>query len=69
MTFQQTVSLNVPFGAPGNRFNSNPVVSQPWNLQSASAAYNIIGATAYTVVSDGVAQAGGTGPFAGILRR
>ena len=67
MAFQSTVSTEVPFGVPGSQFDSSPVVAQPYLLVSDDASYNIVGATAYTQVSDGVAKAGGTGKFAGIL--
>lgn len=67
MTFQTAVSLAQGFGVPGEQFDNSPVKSQPFTLVSADAAYNIIGATAYTVSSEGIAAAGGTGNFAGIL--
>lgn len=67
MAFQSTVNLNQAFGVPGEIINNGPVRSAPYSLLSDDAAYNIIGATALTVVSEGVAKAGGTGVFAGIL--
>ena len=70
MTFQSTVSLQQGFGVPGELFTDSPWRAQSFILNSASAAYNIIGATAFTVSSQGVAQAGnpgGTNVYAGIL--
>jgi hypothetical protein len=67
MPFQTTVALTQAFGVPGELYADGPKVSAPYILESANAAYNIIGATAFTVVSEGIAQAGGTGAFAGIL--
>ena len=75
MGFQQTVNIENAFGIQGALYDNGPVRSLPYELVSASAAYNVIGATAYTVTSadtgnssaSGVAAAGGTGVFAGIL--
>lgn len=74
--FQQTVNIENAFGIQGALYDDGPVRSAPYNLVSASAAYNIIGATAFTVTSadpgdnsgSAVAQAGSGGiAFAGIL--
>lgn len=69
MAFQSTVYLDNPLGVPGEILLDGPTRSAPFTLVSASAAYNIVGATAFTVSSEGVAAAGGaaTLPFAGIL--
>lgn len=75
MGFQQTVNIQYAFGVPGALYDDSPVRSAPWELNSANAAYNIIGATAFTAVSadpgnaqaSGVAQAGGSGQFVGVL--
>lgn len=76
MPFQSVVNFERALGVPGEMFLSGPNRTQPAILRSASAAYNIIGATAYTVLLPGsdqdpnspiVAVAGGTGAFAGIL--
>lgn len=75
MGFQTVVNNQLGFGVPGALFSDAPVRAQPAALNSASALYNVIGETAFTVVSadpgDGsaplIAQAGGSGPFAGIL--
>lgn len=69
MTFQSTVNLDQPLGVPGEMIFDGPTRAAPYLLNSASAAYNIVGATAYTVSSEGVAAAGGTGVFAGILAK
>ena len=66
MAFQSTVNQYQGFGVPGDLFNEGPVRSKPYILDSADAAYNIMG-RAFTVTSEGVAAAGGTGVFAGIL--
>lgn len=77
--FQQpgapTVGLRfaLPAGVPGDMAYDGPLRSRPWTLQS-SGTPNIVGATGYTVTSEGIARAGGgtatglvTVPFAGIL--
>jgi hypothetical protein len=69
-SFQKTVNQYMGFGVPGELFVDSPSRVAPFTLNSAQASYNIIGATAYTVSSDGVAQAGnpgGTNVYAGIL--
>ena len=75
MGFQQTVNYELCFGIPGAVYDDGPIRSAPYELVSASAAYNIIGATAYTLTTadtganaaSGIAAAGGTGAFVGIL--
>lgn len=67
MAFQSAVQLAQGFGVPGNLYTDGPHRAESYILSSADAAYNIIGATAFTVSSEGVAAAGGTNPFAGIL--
>lgn len=72
MGFQTTVNLTQGFGVQGEIIYDGPVRSAPWNLVSTPEA-NVIGATAYTVVSPGTdttagtATAGGTGVYCGIL--
>lgn len=66
MAFQSTVSLAQGFGVQGEIVYDGPIRAAPWTLVSTPEP-NIIGATAYTVVSDGIAMAGGAGAFAGIL--
>jgi hypothetical protein len=67
MTFQSAVFLQQGFGVPGELFNDSPWRSQSYTLNSNSAAYNIVGATCCTVTSQGFAEAGGTGIFAGFI--
>ena len=75
MGFQTVVNYENAFGIPGALYDNGPVRCAPYELVSASAAYNIIGATAYTLTTadtgasaaSGVAAAGGTGAFVGIL--
>lgn len=75
MPFQSVVNVELGFGIPGTWFDDAPQRAQPSTLVSASATYNVVGATAYTVTTadpgDGsaslIAAAGGSGVFAGIL--
>ena len=68
MAMQQTASSQIQgFGVPGEKWVQGPWQSAPYAINSASAAYNIVGSTFYTFTSQGNAQAGGTGPFAGLL--
>lgn len=75
MGFQQTVNFENAFGIQGALYDDGPVRSAPYELVSANAAYNVIGATAYTLTTadtgtgaaSGVAAAGGTGAYVGIL--
>jgi hypothetical protein len=63
---QLTVNNQMALGVPGEIIFDGSKRSQPFQLES-NGVPNIVGATAYTVVSEGVAMAGGTGYFAGIL--
>ncbi len=68
MAFQSTVSLAQGFGVPGELFTDAPYQATPYTIfTSGHPEYNIIGATACTVSSQGFCQAGGTGVFAGFL--
>lgn len=69
MGFQSTVSLQQGFGVPGELYTDSPWRAQSFTLESADATYNVIGATAYTITSQGIAEAGSGGAlgFAGIL--
>ena len=70
MSFQSSVFQFTCAGVPGEIFSNYPHRAQSFTINSASAAYNIIGATAFTVLSQGFAQAGnGSGNlgFAGFL--
>jgi hypothetical protein len=70
MAFQTVVSLYTGSGVPGEPYTNYPMRAQSLTIDSASAAYNIIGSTCFTVLSPGFAQAGnGSGNlgFAGFL--
>jgi len=69
MSFQSTVAINQGFGVPGELYTDAPYRAQSFTINSASAAYNIIGATACTISSQGVCEAGSGGAlgYAGIL--
>lgn len=67
MAFQSTVNFFQGSGVPGQIYLDDPHRAESFILESALASYNIVGATVYTVVSEGIAQAGGTGAFAGFL--
>ena len=67
MAFQSTVSGNIATGVVGDfAFIDGGERVFSYMLDSANAANNMI-ARAFTVKSEGVAQAGGTGVFAGIF--
>lgn len=69
MTVQSTVNLYPGFGVAGALYDDGPRRVQPFTLNSADASYNVFG-RAFTVLSEGVAQAGnpgGSNIFAGIL--
>lgn len=67
MGFQSTIYPAMGFGVPGDLYNESPIRSRSYILNSASAAYNIVGSTCCTLSAEGVAQAGGTGIFVGFL--
>lgn len=69
MGFQSTVSINMAAGVPGELAFDAPWIAEPYTINSASAAYNVIGATCCTITSQGVCEAGsgGTLGFAGFL--
>lgn len=69
MGFQTAVYADQAIGVPGTRSDNSPLRALSYVLTSVSAAYNIVGATAFTVASQGIAQAGSGGArgFAGIL--
>lgn len=66
--FQAQVNSDMATGVVGELAFEGPLRAAPFILRSADAANNVIG-RAFTVVpgEEGVAQAGGTGVFAGIL--
>jgi hypothetical protein len=74
--FQTTVNFERGFGVPGEILLAGPTRARPGILNSAQAAYNIIGATYFTITTGAtganpnapvIVAAGGTGPIAGIL--
>lgn len=68
MGFQNTVRYDYAFGMPGEMRYDGPKRVQTGLINSASAAYNIVGATAFTQANTGgTFAAGGTGIFVGIL--
>lgn len=76
MSFQSTINYVRALGVQGEILFDGPSRVQAALLHSASAAYNIVGATACTLTTAAtdsnpaspiVAAAGGTGEFAGIL--
>lgn len=70
MSFQSTVALQQGFGVPGEQYSDSPWRAQSFTINSASAAYNIIGATFCSITSEGVVAAGnsgGTAITAGLL--
>ena len=83
MAFQNSIAYDIAAGIPGELYhgdNGRAVLVMPWALNSNGTA-NIVGATWYTVLaapileagatpngeSSAYAQAGGTGPAAGLL--
>lgn len=70
MTFQSTVSINMGAGVPGEQYSDGPWRAQSYTINSASAAYNIIGATVCSISAQGFCQAGNPGAayvIAGLL--
>ena len=63
MGFQSTVFLQQGAGVPGDMYADYPRRAQSFTINSASAAYNIIGATCFTITSQGFAQAGNGSAF------
>ena len=82
MPFQATVSGQIGFGVVGELFLEGPLRAQPARISTTTAANNVVG-RAFSVTSGGtgtwtangdavnpapmVVEAGGEGPFAGIL--
>lgn len=58
MPFQTTVFPQMGFGVPGQRYDNSPMRALSYTLRSADAAYNIVGATFFSVTSEGIAHAG-----------
>lgn len=71
MGFQSQIFTQQGFGVPGELLTDSPHRAKTYILNSADAAYNIVGATAFTLDTEGKAQAGGAitegQPFVGIL--
>lgn len=70
MTFQSAVQINQGAGVPGELFTNSPSRAQTYNINSADAAYNVVGKTCCTIESEGVVEAGSGGAlgvFAGFL--
>ena len=67
-SFQSVVNILAGFGVPGEIFQTAPSVVLSYTLNS-SGTPNVVGSTAYTITSQGLAQAGSGGSFgfAGIL--
>jgi structural protein gp24 len=68
MPFQSTVAFNQGFGIAGELFDDSPYRAEPFTIVSDDATNNVFG-RAFTVTASeqGIAQAGGTGVFAGFL--
>ena len=68
MSFQSNIQTHQGFGVPGEIFQNVPWTVLSYTLNS-SGTPNVVGSTAYTITSEGFAQAGngGTLGFAGIL--
>jgi len=70
MGFQSTVAIYQGMGVPGEQYSDGPWRAQAFTINSASAAYNVIGTAMCSVTSQGFCAAGnsgGTAPFAGLL--
>lgn len=65
MALQSTVNIEMGFGIVGELANNAPYTAKPYNLVSTPQT-NVVGKY-FTVSSEGVARAGGTGALAGIL--
>ncbi len=68
MPFQSAIFPLQGFGVPGELYQNAPHIALSYTLRSGAQS-NIIGSTAYTITSQGVAQAGAGGllGFAGYL--
>lgn len=67
MTFPSTIRTDQASGYPGDLAVNYPPVAQTGILNSADAAYNVVGRVFTHTSTEGVFAAGGTGAFAGIL--
>lgn len=66
MSFQSSVLATQANGIIGEVAFEGPTRAQPYTIVSGDAANNVFGRV-FTVTSEGVAAAGGSGAFAGIL--
>ena len=72
MPFQSSINATLALGVPGELRDDGPVRAKVYELYSAGVP-NIVGQTVFTLttaqseVAAGIAQAGGTGPIAGLL--
>lgn len=66
MSFQSLVRATLTSGVVGELAFEGPLRAKSAILRSADPLYNVIG-RAFTLVSQGVAKAGGTGVFQGLL--
>jgi hypothetical protein len=70
MSFQSSVAIYQGAGVPGEQYSDGPWRAQSYTINSASAAYNVIGATVCSISSQGFCQAGNAGAayvIAGLL--
>lgn len=70
MSFQTAVQINQGAGVPGDQYSDGPWRVQSFQIDSVSAANNIVGSTMCTVTSQGIAACGNVGGarvFAGLL--
>lgn len=63
---QQTVFLQQSAGFVGDLYGDFPFSADPYELDSVDETNNVFG-NFFTVTSQGIAQAGGTGPVAGFM--
>jgi len=61
MPFQSAVFINQGAGVPGEQYSDGPWRAQSYQINSDSAANNIIGKTVCSITSEGVCKAGNTG--------
>ena len=70
MALQTAVYPLTGFGVPGELWTDAPVTCSSYIINSASASYNIVGATCFSFTSQGnvaAGNSGGTAVFAGLL--
>jgi hypothetical protein len=70
MSFQSAVFINQGAGVPGEQYSDSPMRAQSYQINSVSAANNVIGSTMCTISSQGTVACGNVGGarvFAGLL--